>query len=299
MEKDSSLSKGQTGERQDQIAVLDFVLAKNERLASALYMVTGFMPDSEPLKWRLREVTVAVFTDINRLFADVSTLVKKDKSWSGYLNLDEVVGAIGQIVSLIGLALSANTASQMNLTILKSEYENLAKTLADNFSSAGLNHYLLSGRERYLPLLRTKENFTSSFLSAPTASGYGDLATRPISNPRVPADQLTGDKSSYRTNVTPQSAAGLSRPGAGSAATGRPPAGRSSIGQGDQASDKASRRGVILKYLEGRPWTSIKDIARAVPDCSVKTVQRELVELVDTGVLKKTGERRWSRYQLA
>jgi len=62
---------------------------------------------------------------------------------------------------------------------------------------------------------------------------------------------------------------------------------------------KEMRQSLITKYIRGRDWTAIKDIARAVPDCSVKTVQRELTELVEQGVLKKKGDRRWSRYMLA
>lgn len=60
-----------------------------------------------------------------------------------------------------------------------------------------------------------------------------------------------------------------------------------------------SRRSIILNFLKGRDWTSIKDITDAVEGCSTKTIQRELSDLVQKGVLKKKGDRRWSRYLLA
>ncbi len=62
---------------------------------------------------------------------------------------------------------------------------------------------------------------------------------------------------------------------------------------------KDSRRSVILNFLKGKDWTSIKDITDAVDGCSAKTIQRELSDLVQKGVLKKKGDRRWSRYLLA
>ncbi|MFA5023047.1 MAG: hypothetical protein WC385_03615 [Candidatus Paceibacterota bacterium] len=62
---------------------------------------------------------------------------------------------------------------------------------------------------------------------------------------------------------------------------------------------KDSRRGVILDFLKGKDWISIKDITEAVEGCSAKTIQRELADLVQKGVLKKKGDRRWSRYLLA
>ena len=62
--------------------------------------------------------------------------------------------------------------------------------------------------------------------------------------------------------------------------------------------DKNQRQKQILDYLKGKGWLSIKDIADTLPNFSSKTVQRELLELVDKGLLKKRGERRWSRYSL-
>ena len=56
------------------------------------------------------------------------------------------------------------------------------------------------------------------------------------------------------------------------------------------------RRDKILDFIKQNNWSSIRDIAKFIPGVSSKTVQRELVELVRIGTLKKTGERRWSRY---
>ena len=57
-----------------------------------------------------------------------------------------------------------------------------------------------------------------------------------------------------------------------------------------------SRRDGILKLIKQQGPISIKDIAKSVPGVSSKTVQRELAELVRAGLLKKEGDRRWSRY---
>jgi len=56
------------------------------------------------------------------------------------------------------------------------------------------------------------------------------------------------------------------------------------------------RRGKILSFFKQHNWSSIKDVAKFLPDVGSKTIQRELAELIRTGTLKKTGERRWSRY---
>ena len=59
------------------------------------------------------------------------------------------------------------------------------------------------------------------------------------------------------------------------------------------------RSAIILDLLKKKPFVTVKDISDAVTDCSGKTLQRDLIAMVQEGVLKKEGERRWSRYLLS
>lgn len=52
----------------------------------------------------------------------------------------------------------------------------------------------------------------------------------------------------------------------------------------------------ILAIVRGKGKATIKDISVSFNDCSEKTVQRELSFLVERGLLRKEGERRWSTY---
>jgi len=61
---------------------------------------------------------------------------------------------------------------------------------------------------------------------------------------------------------------------------------------------KSERQEIIISALKGQSNLTIKDFARIIKDCSEKTIQRELINLVDNGVIKREGERRWSRYSL-
>lgn len=61
---------------------------------------------------------------------------------------------------------------------------------------------------------------------------------------------------------------------------------------------KTNRQSIIINLLKKKKDLTIKDIALVIRDCSEKTIQRELIALIEAGVLKKTGERRWSRYSL-
>ncbi|KND46749.1 MAG: hypothetical protein AB201_02835 [Parcubacteria bacterium C7867-006] len=71
----------------------------------------------------------------------------------------------------------------------------------------------------------------------------------------------------------------------------------------EPASDKdgfkrSNRQNIILGLLKKKKELTIKDIAQVIKDCSEKTIQRELISFIDAGVLKRTGERRWSKYSL-
>lgn len=61
----------------------------------------------------------------------------------------------------------------------------------------------------------------------------------------------------------------------------------------------SDRRDVILSVIKDKPNVSIKDISTVIRGVSEKTVQRELQALINEGVVKKQGERRWSTYSLA
>lgn len=58
------------------------------------------------------------------------------------------------------------------------------------------------------------------------------------------------------------------------------------------------RKKMILKALESGKVMSVRDLMSLIKDVSEKTIQRDLVSMVKDKVVKKTGEKRWSRYSL-
>ncbi|MFA6295626.1 MAG: hypothetical protein WC666_04430, partial [Candidatus Paceibacterota bacterium] len=62
---------------------------------------------------------------------------------------------------------------------------------------------------------------------------------------------------------------------------------------------KTERQALILAVLRNQSNLTIRDFTKVIKDCSSKTIQRELSELVEKGIVKKEGERRWSRYSLS
>ncbi len=59
---------------------------------------------------------------------------------------------------------------------------------------------------------------------------------------------------------------------------------------------RSNRQNTILALIKKKKELTIKDISEVIKDCSEKTIQRELISFIESGVLKRTGERRWSKY---
>ncbi len=64
---------------------------------------------------------------------------------------------------------------------------------------------------------------------------------------------------------------------------------------GDEASDRRERVKVVLR---AKGEATIKDISDIITDVSSKTIQRELNAMIGDNIVKRQGERRWSKYSL-
>ncbi len=63
-----------------------------------------------------------------------------------------------------------------------------------------------------------------------------------------------------------------------------------------QNKGQSDRMSLILELVRKKKSLSIKEIAAVIKDCSEKTIQRELGSLIQQGLVRKVGERRWSLY---
>lgn len=69
--------------------------------------------------------------------------------------------------------------------------------------------------------------------------------------------------------------------------------------EGDKsAASQSDRRERIKTILEAKKEATIKDISEIITDVSEKTIQRELNAMIEENLVKRQGERRWSRYSI-
>jgi hypothetical protein len=87
------------------------------KITNALYKVTDFLPDQEPLKWKLRETGLSIFANISSF--------EKEASASKIAVLNEIISYLDLMIHALDLAAGSGFISGLNFEILKREYEKI------------------------------------------------------------------------------------------------------------------------------------------------------------------------------
>lgn len=170
---------------------------------------------------------------------------------------DKIIDRISHVVSLLEVGLTGGLISQMNYSILKAEYSKLKDALVKFYVTNGVGSYTLPNL-----FFGSEEIFRSKEEGSLKDTTKMSLRKKDEPSVRVIKDRLT------EPNVK----------------------------------GKNYRQELVVKLIKDSLEYTIKDIISGVSlidsnvDCSDKTIQRDLLSLVASGVLIKKGERRWSRY---
>lgn len=255
-----------------------YVFLKIEKLTTALYIVTDFLSDNEPLKWKLREMSLGLVSEAN-------SLSKDRKDFFGISGLGRLSFEINDLVILLDIAYAGGAVSQMNFEILKQEYQALANLIEAQLSESSLKKFISDESLGAYSLGDgsanhwVKENESIGSRSANSSNQKSGFSLRPTQDlaglPKLASVRYLGQKDIKKDIVNDL------------------------YGLNSKTEKKSLRKEQIINFLKDKSWTAITDISKSLPDCGSKTVQRELLEMVSQRILKKQGERRWSRYMLA
>lgn len=212
------------------------------KIASAIYLITGFFADQEPLKWRLRG-----------LAGDLASQNTPDKA-----------RVSRELAILFGLARAAGLVSDTNHDILARELGRIAEDAANPLTF--LLESPASPEPQREPVSPRKQEYLPPVpqVTAPSAE--------PAQAAPVIKDNVPEKKSDERPAFKDFGAVSVKKNG---------------------------RQSTIIALLKRKKEIMIKDVSPLIPGCSEKTIQRELAEMVEAGILRKLGDKRWTRYTLA
>lgn len=212
---------------------------KPEKLSSAIYLITSFFSDQEPIKWRLRTlasefISLGIFIK-DSLFREQEAMISKIRD------------LVSEITSLLSVARNVGLVSPANYDLIRAELV------------------------KYLALFDSPINI-SDFFDLNTESSKSRAKEMAANRTIKDKGQLLALNSSMKGALKEF---------------------------GTVSVKKNTRQSTIIAILKRKKEIMIKDILPIISGCSEKTIQRELLAMVRSGVLEKTGEKRWSRYSIA
>jgi len=271
-----------------------FLFKKTERIVAALYVITGVFPDAEPLKWSIRECgTTCIKHTLS--FKERSTAHSKEFP-------SDTLSELARLISLLDLAHIADLMSPMNFSLVKREVETIFATI--------------EGRWRISSSSASPPSFDESFFGV-TRSIFSD--TRSKKDEASPATPRTFTPKERKGGALLHSFADFevlkknqhSHKGheeiKDSVSYGKREAENQKaqtitdkIHEKHKHSDdtKEERKRIILSILKEKKSAMIRDFSSTITGCSEKTIQRLLNNMVRDTVLKRVGDRRWSRYSI-
>jgi len=223
---------------------LIYLYKKTEKLVSALYLLSSFISDKEPIKWQMREEGVNLLSQ--------SLCLSDRLSSERMLAYTKFISTGLKFLSFLEVSYLGGIISEMNYNVLKYEFETLIKKA--EFEEKGSGNKSLIFPEHFFEVQADQVEESSNVLSK----------GQTLMSDRMSLKKTT---ETVRTNELKQK-------------------------------DKSNRQEVIINLLKKNSELGIKDFTSSIKDCSEKTIQRELVLLVSKGLIKKAGEKRWSRYSL-
>lgn len=249
------------------------IIKRTEKVVSALCLVTNLLSDSDPVKWGIRDKGVTL---LSRLFS-----AGNQNIFNRAPALAQTIRLISETASLVEVAVLSRLISEMNASIIKKELYSLKNEIEDlNNPSDVSDEFLLSG------LFDTNQS-GDDYLALGNggdeqSSGHTSGHKKQITNVRDIHDKGHFYKGQHNQATS-----------AAKKTTGR----RLKNFSGGNI-QKDARKALIISLFKKNKELTIKDISLAISDCSEKTIQRELNGMLKDKIIKKEGEKRWSRYYL-
>ena len=241
---------------------------KTNKLITALYMVTDIMDKEEPLRNKLRTLGANIISDTYSILANI-------------------LPKISEVMSFLDVAETVSLISEMNANILRQEFFELKQSVEESIqipkpSYTEVNLSDLFKNDFSLP----SERVSHTHIGVQKGSTLL-RALKDINSPTRPAASFAESRRGTAAKRVEKSMSVRK--------TRQPNINFETL--------KRQRRNEIISIIkaspEGATITDIKSKAIGqLVSCGEKTLQRELVEMVKNGILKRTGEKRWSRYFL-
>lgn len=242
-----------------------FIYKKTEKLVVATNLVAGLVKDNSALSDAFKKKTLELLSTVSKSLLAKAAVSSDDRFGASLRSL----ALIAEISSLCDVGHYSKYVSEMNATLLKREFASLYKLISEEVVGMSESEVHLT-RDFFF---ETEAAFNKGHYKGQNMS----FIKSPHQNTRR-SDHI-GDHSMVGTVAVGTSAARVH-------------------GNSLSLDARLNRRDLILKTIKEKGEVGVADVVHSIKGVGEKTIQRELLAMVSEGVLKKRGERRWSRYSI-
>lgn len=269
---------------------------KAQKLSTAIYMVTDLHAQQDPLVMAAKEASVTILKDLYKV-CNVSDSHR-------VAMLSTIATELASLISFLTVMQKNGKLSDMNAQVLHREIQQMHDRI-----EVHITKHLPYDRKKQSSLVVEEFTFNEAFFETDLPKkketpSYTSVIkdTGTYIKDIVKNEALAPSKSSENKGVKQETKKLVEQKetvNKGHTTSVPSQAKRTSSSEAGTHDLKEIRHQNILKILKQKKDAKIGDIASLFQDCSRKTIQRDLQELVDKSLITKEGDRRWSVYNLA
>lgn len=229
-----------------------------QKITKAVYRVTDILSDKEPLKWALREKSVFILNTL--------VFLEKDDYLGRIPQIKKIEQSVNQIILALSLLPDNFLLSGINFEILKNEYSAINKLVFQEVNKFNFN-------ESFLNTLAAPEIPNGHNPVKQKHIGQNDIGQKDerndISQINGHSGEISEETRKENSNITKK---------------GKPSTG--------------GRKQRLMSIIKDREKVTVGELSVLFSEYSEKTIQRDLLEMVERGILRKEGDKRWRTYLL-
>ncbi len=246
---------------------IQFINDIPKKLATAVHLVTRHLPENSPLRESMRQDSIrAVF------------LIRTYKK-----NKNDTITTLTTLLDMITIAIATQQISQINGLLIEREIHKIIRYIQTSTDDLSDSEGTIIPKDTHLKT--AIQTLFESDISVDD-SVFSDV---PSHNPPPQKPESAHPQGTVQPNrsqvLHPRSA--HQSPQLNTKAVPNP------------SNSALARRVEILTYIRNNGRVTMRDIAESVTGVSEKSIQRTLLDLMESGDIRRIGDRRWSHYEPA
>lgn len=262
---------------------------KAQKITIAAYMITGLLPETDTMRDLIRRSASQT----------LASLLQHAKSGQNTMSLIQAEQHLYDMISYVQVVYQTGLLSEMNYQILSTVATNLQSSIRDHITLLGDSVSVAKNEQVSLDKLfsgLSVESIAPAMLQTDTET---NTSTELQVNKHINLEPKTHTDLVKTNNLKSESVLGKKslEPKTETSAQVRDML-KTDDKKQTGISAKSKRHENILDILKQKRKASINEICVLFKDCSSKTIQRDLNELIEIGKVMKRGDRRWATYDL-